>query len=121
MKPTKYKDLLILKISEIAEWYNEKEMFIPRDMISTWIWEDWFYTCEFLGDGLHIFRRYHKDGSKLEEDGYKYELPHGKYIKWLRNGDKRFEKEYKDGHFHGKHIEYSYKIWKNGKLMDKFD
>ena len=62
-----YKDLLILRLSGTAEWLNEKEMVVPKDMVN---WEGHSYTCEFLGSGRCILRGYHIDGSKCWKEGH---------------------------------------------------
>jgi len=51
-----YKQLLILRLSNLTEWLNETEMIIPEEICEDF---GWFDTCEFLGDGKYILRSYH--------------------------------------------------------------
>ena len=56
-----YKKLLILGLSGIARWKNEKEMIIPDGILNDWYGPN--LTCEFLGDGRYMLRGYYDDGS----------------------------------------------------------
>jgi len=104
-----YKDLLILRLSNLTEWKNEKEMIIPNDMGID------FYTssctCEFLGDGRCMLRGYLRNGGIDWTAEYQNGQKHGKYIVWYSTGGKWYEQDYKNGQRHGKYMEWD----KNGK------
>ena len=142
-----YKQLLILRLSNLTEWLNEKEMYIPGEMHRDFNYAE---TCEFLGDGKYILRDYWKNGHlywKREyhngqihgtnlgwhENGqphwkaeYQNGLVHGLYLGWWENGNKRWEDEYQDGQQHGRTVEwnksgylYREEEYQNGQLIKR--
>jgi len=99
-----YKDLLILRLSNLTEWKNEKEMIIPEEMRKDFRWAT---SCEFLGDGKYILRDYRENGNKRWEDEYQNGQLHGRSIDWKRDGNKLCEQEYNNGKLHRKVIDES--------------
>jgi len=98
-----YKDLLILRLSNLTEWKNEKEMIIPSGMVIDWQ-ECSFHTCEFFGDGRHKLRGYYENGDKGWEADYKNDRIHGRSDGWYKNGNKHWEYEYQNNLRHGRAI-----------------
>ena len=118
-----YKQLLILRLSNLTKWKNEKEMIIPKEMRRDF---DWFNTCEFLGDGRCILRYYWENGQLHREIEYRNGLRHGKNIYWWKNGDKCWETQYQNGQKHGKSLcwyengnKEGEAQYQNGKLVRK--
>ena len=106
-----YKQLLILRLSNLTEWKNENEMLIPEEMRGDF---DWAETCEFLGDGRYILREYWKNGWLGWKTEYQNGQRHGKDIYWWwKNGNKRWEREYQNDQRHGKDIYW----WENGNKL----
>ena len=99
-----YKDLLILKLSGAAEWKNEVEMYIPKEMMKE-LWGETF-TVEFLGDRKYIAYGYWENGQKGWEVKYREDLKHGKSFGWHPNGQKSWEREFCEGQPRGKHIRW---------------
>jgi len=91
----KYKQLLILRLSNLTEWKSEAEMIIPKEMRRDYYW---FETCELIGDGKYILRYYWSNGNKHWEAYYQNDQRHGKYICWKQNGDRYREEEWSNGH-----------------------
>jgi len=116
-----YKQLLILRLSNLTEWKNEKEMIIPEEMRdSFWCAE----TCEFLGDGKYILYRYYKNGQLHHRIEYQNNQLHGLYIGWYEDGSRRWQSEYQNNQLHGLSIGWYEdgdllwkEEWKNGKLV----
>jgi antitoxin component YwqK of YwqJK toxin-antitoxin module len=128
----KYDDLLLLKLSGIAEWKNNKEMRIPIEM--TKYRNNDSLTCEFidLDNRRYIIRgRYsdrlgtlfemeykdnNKDGKQTEryssgeiqsQSQYKNGQEQGRFIAWHKNGNKAIEVNHdENGQWHGKYTEY---------------
>jgi len=119
-----YKQLLILSLSNLTEWKNEKEMIIPEEMRRDF---NWCNTCEFLGDGRYILREYWGNGQPRWKIEYQNGRLHGKAILWWENGNKRWEDEYQNGQRHGKDICWCENgdkrwedEWENGKLIREY-
>ena len=89
-----YKQLLILRLSNLTEWKNETEMIIPEDMRGYFGWAD---TCEFLGDGRYILRGYYECGQLHREVEYRNGKLHGMDIGWHKNGRLWWKMEYQNG------------------------
>ena len=94
-----YKDLLILKLCHLTEWKNEKEMIIPEEMCGDFGWEE---TCEFLGDGKYIFRRYCENGQPRLKVDCQNGQRHGFSLGWWKDGQPKWKTEYQNGLRHGK-------------------
>jgi len=116
-----YKQLLILKLSGVVEWKNEKEMMIPEEMHKDF---DLYQTCEFLGDCRYILREYHKNGKLYRRAEHQNDQRHGKWISCYKSGQLMVEMEYRCDLRHG--MEFRYwgderpaweKEWENGKLI----
>ena len=103
-----YKNLLILQLCHLTEWKNDKEMYVPNDMMEKYAGA--FFTCEFLGNRRYILRSYYENGSEAWEQEYKDGKRNGKHIGWYENRNKHWEEEYKDGKRNGKYISW----YKNG-------
>jgi len=87
-----YKDLLILKLSGIARWKNNKEIIVPKDIVDR---SGHPCTCEFLEvSGGYVLRGYYKNGNIHWQEEY-------------QNGRKSsiFSCWHEDGYFIGRYIE----------------
>ena len=93
-----YKQLLILRLSNLTEWLNEKEMIIPEEMRKDF---NWATSCEFLGDGRCILRRYWENGRLFRKTEYQNGKRHGLDFCWHEDGQQWWETECKDGLKHG--------------------
>ena len=91
-----YKQLLILSLSNITKYKNEAEMIIPEEMREDF---GWHQTCELLGDGKYILRRYWENGQPAWKEEYQNGRRHGRAILWWEDGNKRWEDEWKNGKF----------------------
>jgi len=116
-----YKDLLILRLSSIVEWKNEREMIIPEEMHRGFSWYD---TCEFLGDGKYILRDYYKNGSPRRKEEYQNEQQHGFDLGWWPSGRPYWKIEYQNRLRHGYTIywdesgnKYIDEEYKNGRWI----
>ena len=89
-----YKDLLILRLSNLTKWKNEKEMIIPEEMRGDF---DWAKTCEFLGDGKYILCRCWRNGRPAWKEEYQNNQKHGLSFGWHKNGQPRWKEEYQNG------------------------
>jgi antitoxin component YwqK of YwqJK toxin-antitoxin module len=123
-----YKNILILKLSDLTEWKNKKEMIVPSDLVE----EGWcsdYYTCEFFDDRKYTMRGFNGNWEEILKVDYQNNEIHGKYIMRYDNGIKQWEENYKNGVLDGKcavwfkngsknwELEYS-----NGRLngMDRY-
>ena len=92
-----YKELLILRLSHLIEWKNEKEMFVPNNFTGGSLTN----TCEFLGNGRYIIRSYYNIklyANKLyAKKEYKNNLLNGLSLGWHENGQRRCRVEFRDG------------------------
>lgn len=122
VSPIPYKDLLMLGLSGISEWKNEREMFVPGG----YFLEDCkcSFTAEFLDDGKYIMRCHDASGLKWWMYNYRYEERHGKSIWWRPNGVKQSEIYYKNGLKHGNYVDWDEgghillnNVYINGHLM----
>jgi len=98
-----YKQLLILRLSNLTEWKSEAEMIIPEEMRRDF---DWAKTCEFLGDGKYILRRYWEHGHPSWKEEYQNGQKHGLSFGWYENGHPYRKKEYQNGQLHGLSVWY---------------
>ena len=89
-----YKNLLILKLSHLTEWKNDKEMYMPNDMVC---YDGAFFTCEFLGDRRYVLRGYYENGDIWWERNYKDGKLHGRTILRYVGGKKYWEDIWEDG------------------------
>ena len=96
-----YKQLLILRLSNLTKWKNDEEMIIPEEMRRDF---DWTNTCEFLGDGKYILRDYYNNGNKYYKAEYRNGQQHGESILWLMNGKKWHHYKHQDGELIGSMI-----------------
>jgi uncharacterized protein len=89
-------DAFIAKLSGIAEYKNEKEIWWKESNLK--------FTIEFLNDSVSnvILRSYYYTGIKREETNYKNGKVNGKHISWYQNGQKFMETNYKNDKMHGK-------------------
>ena len=87
-----FHDVYIAKLSGIAEYKNEKEMWREDS-------DDGKFTIEFIDDSISkvIVRLYHENGNKYWERNYADGKLHGKHIGWYEIGNKRWEENYVDG------------------------
>jgi len=99
-----YKQLLILSLSNITKYKNEAEMIIPEEMREDF---GWHQTCELLGDGKYILRRYWKSGNKLWEKECQNNQQHGQSMGWYESGNRHWKIEYQNGLIHGKETWWS--------------
>jgi len=103
-----YKQLLILSLSGIAEWKNEKEIIIPKDMAGDFELSD---TCEPLGDGRYVLRDYRECGQLYWQTEYLNGRRDGLDCSWRDSGKLWMRQEYKNGKFHGHSV-----VWyRNGQ------
>jgi len=86
-----YKQLLVLKLSGVIEWLNEREMIIPRDTIN---WPGHHHTCEFFGDGRYTLRRYYENGRLYWEQEFLRDKPYGKYVEYCKDGLINYKTEF---------------------------
>jgi len=96
-----YKQLLILKLSNLTKWKNETEMYIPEDMRRDF---DWAKTCEFLGDRKYILYRYWKNGHLYRKTEYQNGLKHGLDLSWYPDGQPDWKVEYQNGRLIKRHL-----------------
>jgi len=96
-----YKQLLILRLSNLTEWKNEREMIVsdPKKMLGVSFASD-LVTCEFPDDHSgFVIHGYYKNKVKLYRGEYnKSGLKHGKSFGWREDGRPAWEEEYRDGH-----------------------
>jgi len=93
-----YKQLLILRLSNLTEWKNEREMIIPEEMRKDF---GWAHTCEFLDDGKYILRCYYKGGHRQRETECQNGQRHGLDFYWYKDGQLYWKIEYQNGQSHG--------------------
>ena len=79
-----YKQLLILKLSGVMDWKNEREMFIPQKMTDDNMSDS--ITCEFLGGNRYILRGYYKNKRTRWMSYYVGEEKHGLFRWWNKRG-----------------------------------
>ena len=94
MKKINYKQLLILSLSNITEWKNEREMIIPKEMREDFGLAN---TCEILGDGKYILRNYYESGQLCWKEEYRNGQQHGFDLGWYENGQMWWKEEYQNG------------------------
>jgi len=111
MNQQDFENAFIAKLSGIVEYKNENEMW----------WEDNEHkvTIEFLNDSAFSakVREYYKNGNIRWEYDYRNGKLHGKYIRWYENGNKQWEYDYQNGKLHGKYIRW----YENGNKQWEYD
>jgi len=103
-----YKQLLILRLSNLTEWKNENEMMIPKEMRKDF---GWAHTCEFLDDGKYILRCYYKGGHLYYKTAYKNDQLHGFNLGWYENGKPAWKAEFQNGLEYGAGLGW----WESGQ------
>ena len=58
-------------------------------------------------------REFYENGYLKYDKNYKNGNYHGKHVKYYYNGNLEYEKSYKDDYYHGKHVEY----YENGQIQ----
>jgi len=91
MNQQDFENAFIAKLSGIAEYKNENEIW--------WECNGTRVTIEFLNDSASFtkVREYYKSGNKQWERNYQNGLLHGKYIRWFEDGNKSLEENYQNG------------------------
>ena len=102
-----YKQLLILRLSHLTEWLNEKEMLIPEEMREDFGWAE---TCEFLeASGKYVLRSYWGNGRLGWKTEYQNSRRHGVSLGWFENGQLNWKCEYQNGNRVRKYNEVVFK------------
>ena len=109
-----YKKLLILRLSNLTEWKNEAEMIIPEEMRGDFNDAE---TCEFLGDGKCILRRYWENGQTRWKKEYQNGKSHRLSLGWYKNGQQWWKTEWQNGKLHGVALGW----WENGHTRWKIE
>jgi len=108
MNEIDYKKLLILSLSNIAEWKNEAEIIVPSDIcVFNFLPGGSLLTCELLGDRRYIIRTYYENGIKASEEEYVGSERSGSSIFYNLNGAKNCQIEYQNNKRNGKCIRYN--------------
>ena len=86
-----FRNIFIAKLSGIAEYKNENEIWCKERGVDV--------TIEFLNNSIFFVkvRRYYNNGNKFWEQNYKVGERHGKYICWFEDGNKNLEENYQNG------------------------
>jgi antitoxin component YwqK of YwqJK toxin-antitoxin module len=115
-----FQDAYIAKLSGVAEYNNEKEIW--------WDVGEERFTIEFVNDSVSkaIVRSYFDGGRLRRESNYENGVIHGKLITYWDNGNKCIEKYFKNGWSHGRLIVWSIDglvvsdtVWEDGDEVVK--
>ena len=89
-----FKDAYIAKLTGIAEYKNENEIWWDSGL-----WVDSKITIEFLNNSIDIavVRHYYPNGIKKWEANYEYGVLHGACSNWYIDGVKAWENVYDNG------------------------